>query len=50
MGRPRKPEYRAVKLRFSRIEDQILEIIDSLKDEKEKKLAREILEKLKPVS
>lgn len=51
MGRPTKDKpYRYKTLRFSRIEDQLLDIIDTLKDEKEKKLVSEILEKLKPVS
>lgn len=51
IGRPPKPEsvYRAKRLRFSMVEDQMLKIIDSLEDERDKKLAREILEKLKPV-
>ncbi|WP_161804971.1 hypothetical protein [Peribacillus butanolivorans] len=50
MGRPKKPEYRSVRLRFGKVEDQLLEIIESLEDEKEKQLARNILERLKPVT
>lgn len=47
-GRPKKPKYRSVRLRFSQIEDKMLSIIDSLNDEKDKKLVKEILEQLKP--
>lgn len=46
MGRPTTPEYRKKILRYSKIEDTLKPVIESLKDESDKLVLLKALEKL----
>ena len=47
MGRPRTPEYRKKKFRFSAIEDSFKNVLDKMENQKDRKLIEEVLDKLK---
>lgn len=50
VGRPTKADYRAKQLRFGKVEDAFLVLIQSIENEKDKRLVEQTLERLKPVS
>jgi len=47
MGRPRTPEYRKKRFRFSAIEDSFKEILDRMENDSDRKLVMQTLDKLK---
>lgn len=47
MGRPKTPEYRKKRFRFSAIEDAFNDVLENMENERDRKLVLQTLEKLK---